>query len=53
MHDHGMEKMLFGTDYPMWLHRQELERFMQLRLTEQQRRMVLYDNAAKLLGVAD
>ena len=47
--NHGVEKMLFGTDFPMWLHVEEFERFMKLDLTEDERRMILYDNAAKLL----
>jgi len=48
---HGVEKMLFGTDFPMWLHTEEFDRFMKLDLTEDERRMILYDNAAKLFGI--
>ena len=25
---HGVDKFLFGTDFPMWNHKQELERFL-------------------------
>lgn len=53
MHAHGMDKMLFGTDYPMWLHEEELARFLALPLTEQERKQVLYDNAAALLGISE
>ncbi len=30
--DHGYQKMLFGTDYPMWDHEEELARFFALPL---------------------
>ncbi|HOQ06873.1 MAG TPA: amidohydrolase family protein [Clostridiales bacterium] len=46
---HGADKVLFGSDYPMWDHREELERFMALDLTEEERKAVLYGNAEKLL----
>lgn len=46
---HGVNKMLFGTDYPMWDHAEELDRFMQLELTEEERRAILHDNAYRLL----
>ena len=47
----GVENVLFGTDYPMWECGDELELFAKVRLTEQERGMILFDNAAKLLGV--
>ena len=51
MHDHGVEKMLYGTDYPMWTHEEELGRFDALPLSEQERQMIFHDNGAKLLGL--
>jgi len=47
---HGVHKVLFGTDYPMWDHAEELERFLQLQLTEQERRAILSENAVRLLS---
>jgi len=47
--DHGVEKFLFGTDYPMWDHDAELSRFLALPLTEEERQAILYGNAARLL----
>ncbi len=47
--NHGVEKMLFGVDYPMWDHKEELERFNKLELTEEEREAILYKNAMKLL----
>lgn len=47
----GADKVLWGTDYPTWDHVSELELFDQLGLTEEERENILYNNAAKLLGV--
>ncbi len=47
---HGVEKMLFGSDYPMWDHQEELQRFLQLDLTENERRAIFHDNAHRLLS---
>ncbi len=48
---HGADKMLFGSDYPMWDHREELDRFNALKLTENERKAILYGNAHRLLSV--
>ena len=52
MRQHGTDKILYGTDFPMWGHQEELDRFLALDLTENERKAILYDNAAKLLGLA-
>ncbi len=49
---HGVDKMLFGSDYPMWDHKEELERFLRLELTEEERRAILFSNAKKLLELS-
>lgn len=46
---HGVHKMFFGTDYPMWDHEEELERFLRLDLTEEERIAVLSGNAERFL----
>ncbi len=45
---YGTARVLFGTDYPMWLPEVELERFMEVPLTDSEREDILYNNAAKL-----
>ena len=45
---YGVERVLFGTDYPLWRPEDELERFMQIDLTEKEREDILYNNASKL-----
>ncbi len=48
---YGVDRVMFGTDYPMWKPDEEIERFMQLELSEEERKKILFDNAAKLLGL--
>lgn len=48
---HGVDKVLFGTDYPMWSHEEELKRFYSLGLTKEEQRLILYENASKLLKI--
>ncbi|HEY8422927.1 MAG TPA: amidohydrolase family protein [Thermoclostridium sp.] len=49
--NHGAGKFLFGTDYPMWDFSEELDRFLNLDLTEQEKDAILYSNAARLLNI--
>lgn len=48
---HGVEKILFGSDYPMWGHKDELERFKELGLSEEEEKLILWENASKLLNI--
>lgn len=48
---YGTHRVLFGTDYPLWTPEAELERFMQIELTEEQREDILYNNAARLFRI--
>ncbi len=45
---YGTERVLFGTDYPLWRPEEEIERFMQIELSEKEREDIFYNNAAKL-----
>ncbi len=47
----GAEKFFFGTDFPMWDAERELERFMQIPLTEEERLGILSGNIKRLLGI--
>ena len=46
---HGYKRFLFGSDFPMWDHTDELGRFNKLTLTAEERQAILYDNGADLL----
>lgn len=47
----GHRRFMFGTDFPMWDHREELERFLSLGLPEEIRDDILYRNFQRLFGV--
>lgn len=48
---HGVDKVLFGTDYPMWTHQDELERFLALGLTPAENQKIFSENAKKLFNL--
>ena len=49
----GPDRLLFGTDFPMWSPKEELARFMSLDLDDSSRQKILYDNFMKLLKLHD
>ena len=52
--DHfGIEHTLFGTDFPMWSPKEELERFLSLGLDEAEQQKILYGNFMNLLHLKD
>ncbi len=46
---YGAERMLFGSDYPMWNPRSELERLHGIGLTAEEEQMMLQENAERIL----
>lgn len=44
IHSFGVDKVFFGTDFPMWNHSNELHRFMNLKLTDEENRKILSEN---------
>ena len=51
IHAYGTDRVLWGTDYPMWESVSEMEYFDKIDLTDNERSMILYENAAKLLNL--
>lgn len=49
--EYGSERVLFGTDYPMWEPKAEMERFNALPLNTAERENILWKNAVKLFGI--
>lgn len=49
----GIHRFMFGSDFPMWTPKTELERFlsMPLGLSEGERDAILYGNFARLFGL--
>ena len=48
---YGVDKVLWGTDYPMWESESEMKLFNKIELTTNEKKMILYENAAKILGI--
>ncbi len=48
---YGADRCLFGSDFPMWDPKAELENFMTLGLTDEQYEKTLYINAERILGI--
>ena len=47
----GTNRVMFGTDYPVFYANEELERFMKLDFDDNIRADILYNNAARFLGL--
>ena len=47
----GAEKVLFGTDYPMWSQTDDLAVFFEMGLTDAENRMILSENAEKVFSI--
>ena len=49
---YGADRVLFGTDYPMWSPKEEIERFEALGLDTEEKHKIYYKNAEKLFGLS-
>lgn len=48
---YGAERMAFGTDYPVWDPMEEVERLIQLKLTDEQKEQIAWKTAARFLDL--
>ena len=48
----GSERILFGTDYPMWTPAEEIEKVLALGLSDSDNRKVFSENFERLFGKA-
>ncbi len=48
---YGADRILFGSDYPMWNPKFELNRFLGLNLTDEENETILQNNAKRILGL--
>ena len=49
---YGADRVMFGTDYPMWSPVVELAHFQRLPLTQEERALILHKNAEAIFGIA-
>ena len=47
------DRVLYGTDYPMWDPVREINRFNELDLSDDERQKILWDNAKNYFGLLD
>ena len=47
----GIDKLMFGVDFPMWNHAAEFARCMEIDLSEAEREALFYGNFARFYGV--
>ena len=51
IYEYGVDRVLWGTDYPMWEAESEMELFHKIGLTPEEENIILYENSAKILGI--
>ena len=51
MKNHGIEKIVFGTDFPIRLHQSEIEHILNLPLCEAECEMVFHENIERFLSL--
>ena len=48
---YGVENCFFGTDFPMWDHEKELNRFLNLGLSYEENKRILSKNFKEFFGI--
>lgn len=51
MKKYGADRILFGTDYPMWSPRKEMETFLSLGFSDEEKMKIIGLNAKKIFGL--
>lgn len=49
----GVDHLMWGTDFPMWDHAKEMRRFLDVGLTPEENKAVLYDNFTRFYQLED
>ena len=50
---YGVDRVLFGTDYPMWSAEEEIEKLLKLNLSESDYIKIFSENAKKVYKIED
>ena len=51
LHAFGIEKFMWGSDFPMWDHTDELVRFLALPLTEDERNRIFHGTFEEIFSL--
>ena len=49
---YGAQRVLFGSDFPLWDPVEEVRRFRELALSPREQEQIAYENARRLLGIS-
>ena len=49
---YGAERLAFGTDYPLWDPVTEMERFLRLKITDEQKEQIACKTAQRFLNIS-
>ena len=49
----GTDRVMFGSDYPMWKPQADIQCLLEMKLTEDEYSRIFWDNAAKVFGLGD
>lgn len=52
IHAYGAERVLFGTDYPLWHQQPDIDYLMGLELTDQEYEQIFWRNVSELFQIA-
>ena len=47
----GADRVLFGSDYPLWSPAEEITSYLSLELTAQENELILHKNAERIFGL--
>ena len=48
---YGAERLAFGSDYPLWDPVTEVQKFLELRITDEQKEQIAHKTAQRFLGI--
>ena len=48
---YGAERLLFGTDYPMWDTQNEIDALLSMELSNEENELIFHKNAERILGI--
>ncbi|MGN0517325.1 MAG: amidohydrolase family protein [Acutalibacteraceae bacterium] len=51
IHQYGADRVLFGTDYPMWSPSDVMKSFLNIDLTDEEKRLIFSENVKKIFNI--
>lgn len=51
VYKYGSDRVLFGSDFPMWEYHEEIKSFFEMELSDEDNKKILYENAIKLFSL--